>query len=81
MTESQTGTMKPDSFELVGDCTSCGGTMLETFAIVNQRERHVKLECRDCDAATEFRHEMGTNPEDASPDGVEGVEIKPGLVD
>lgn len=74
---SQNGTVQPDSFELVGDCAGCGGTMIETFSVVNNDERHVKMECRDCGSESELRHEFGSNPEDGAWSGVGSPEIKP----
>lgn len=64
-------------YAIVGDCAGCGGQMIECRTLDLDDERRVTLECQDCDAEAELRHDYEDGLEGGSWSGVGDPEIKP----
>lgn len=64
---------------IVGECTECGGQMIEHSRSWPNDDCHIGLLCEDCDAEGKIVYEMGEEQPTDDPgvcDGVTGMEMK-----
>lgn len=66
-----------DHYGIVGDCAGCGGQMIETTCLETDEERRVTLECQDCGAEGDLRHDFDEGLEGGCWSGVGNPEFKP----
>jgi hypothetical protein len=70
------GSEHHEHYGLVGDCAGCGGQMIETTCLETSGERRATLECQDCGADAELRHDFQDGLEGGSWSGVGNPEFK-----
>lgn len=51
-----------EHFAVVGDCSACGGQMIETSSLELDDARHVQLRCQDCRETGELEHYFEHGP-------------------